>query len=67
MIEPTILYNLTSNYSVSDKLKVTFGINNLLDKDPPLSNQRLGSRVVFAQNVSKPIGRAYSARVNYSF
>lgn len=67
VIEPYILYNLTSSYTIKEKLKITFGINNLLDKDPPLSNQRLGSRVVFAQNVSKPIGRAYNVRVNYTF
>ncbi|WP_338764212.1 TonB-dependent receptor [Massilia sp. METH4] len=66
-IDHYTLYNLTTNWNFSDKLKLTFGINNLLDEDPPLSNQRIGSRVVFAQNVSKPIGRAYNVRVNYTF
>ncbi len=66
-IEPYILYNLTANYNFSKQLKLTVGVNNLLDVDPPLSNQRLSSRVVFAQNIAKPIGRAYNVRLNYTF
>jgi iron complex outermembrane receptor protein len=66
-IEPYILYNLTANYAWNKQLKFTVGVNNLLDVDPPLSNQRLSSRVVFAQNIAKPIGRAYNVRVNYTF
>ncbi|NHZ99524.1 TonB-dependent receptor [Massilia sp. CCM 8734] len=66
-IEPYILYNLSANYAWNKRLKFTFGVNNLLDVDPPLSNQRLSSRVVFAQNIAKPIGRAYNIRVNYTF
>jgi iron complex outermembrane receptor protein len=66
-IEPYIIYNLTTNYNVNKNLKLTFGVNNLLDVDPPLSNQRLSSRVVFAQNIAKPIGRAYNVKANYTF
>jgi iron complex outermembrane receptor protein len=61
------LYNLSTNYKFSNHLKVSFGINNLFDVDPPLSNQRLSSRVVFAQNVSKPIGRTWVSRAEYTF
>jgi iron complex outermembrane receptor protein len=42
-------------------------VNNLFDTDPPLSNQRLSSRVVFARNIAKPIGRAYTVRADYTF
>jgi iron complex outermembrane receptor protein len=66
-IEPYIIYNLTTNYNVNKNLKLTFGVNNLLDVEPPLSNQRLSSRVVFAQNIAKPIGRAYNVKANYTF
>ena len=66
-IDPYIIYNLTTNYNFNEHLKLTFGINNLLDVDPPLSNQRLSSRVVFAQNIAKPIGRAYNVKANYTF
>ena len=67
VIQPYTIYNLSANYKVSKKLRITAGVNNLLDVDPPLSNLRLSSRVVFAQNIAKPIGRAYSVRANYTF
>ncbi len=67
VIEPYTLYNLTGSYDIAKELKLTVGVNNLLDDNPPLSNQRLSSRVVFAQNVSKPIGRAFNVKVNYNF
>ena len=67
VIDSYTLYNLTVNYTGIKGLTITAGINNLLDTDPPLSNQRLSSKVVFAQNVSKPIGRAFSLRAGYTF
>ncbi|MES2151446.1 MAG: TonB-dependent receptor [Pseudomonadota bacterium] len=67
VIDSYTLYNLSVNYSGFKNLKLAGGINNLLDTDPPLSNQRLSSKVVFAQNVSKPIGRAFTVRATYSF
>ena len=67
VIDHYILYNLSTNYKFSDNLKVTFGVNNLLNEEPPLSNQRLSSRVVFAQNIAKPIGRAFTLRAEYGF
>jgi iron complex outermembrane receptor protein len=66
-IKPYIIYNLSTNYELSDHMKLTIGVNNLLDTDPPLSNQRLSSRVVFAQNIAKPIGRAWTMKANYTF
>ena len=67
VIDSYTLYNLTVNYTGIKGLTISGGINNLLDTDPPLSNQRLSSKVVFAQNVSKPIGRAFSLRAAYTF
>ena len=66
-IKPYIIYNLTTNYSFNEHLKLTLGVNNVLDTEPPLSNQRLSSRVVFAQNIAKPIGRAWTMKANYTF
>ena len=66
-IKPYIIYNLATNYAVSDHLKLSIGVNNVLDIDPPLSNQRLSSRVVFAQNIAKPIGRAWTMKASYTF
>ncbi len=67
VIKSYTLYNLTTHYKFNDHLSMTVGANNLFNTNPPLSNQRLSSRVVFAQNVSKPIGRAFTVKVNYVF
>jgi iron complex outermembrane receptor protein len=67
VISPYKLYNLSTNYKIGEHMKVSFGVNNLFDVDPPLSNQRLSSRVVFAQNIAKPIGRTWVTRAEYTF
>ena len=67
VIDHYTLYNLSTNYKFSDNLRVTLGVNNLFNEEPPLSNQRLSSRVVFAQNIAKPIGRAFTLRAEYGF
>ena len=67
VIAPYRVYNLSTTYKVTPKFKLGVGVNNLFDHDPPLSNQRLSSRVVFAQNIAKPIGRAFTVRADYTF
>ena len=66
-IAPYRVYNLSTSYKVNKQLKLGLGVNNLFDEDPPLSNQRLSSRVVFARNVAKPIGRTFTVRADYTF
>ena len=67
VIKPYRVYNLSTSYKISKNVKIGAGVNNLFDVDPPLSNQRLSSRVVFARNIAKPIGRAYTVRADYTF
>ncbi len=67
VISPYKIYNLSTNYKFTKNFKLNFGINNLKDVNPPLSNQRLSSRVVFARNIAKPIGRTYVIRGEYTF
>jgi iron complex outermembrane receptor protein len=67
VIDPYRVWNLSANYKLGKNTRLTLGVNNVLDVDPPVSNQRLSSRVVFAQNIAKPIGRAYTARAEYTF
>jgi iron complex outermembrane receptor protein len=66
-IAPYRVYNLSTSYKFNKQLKIGAGVNNLFDEDPPLSNQRLSSRVVFARNVAKPIGRTFTVRADYTF
>ena len=67
VIDAQKMFNLTFGYTGFKALKLSGGIANLFNVDPPLSNQRIGSRVAFAQNVSKPIGRVFSFRGVYAF
>jgi iron complex outermembrane receptor protein len=67
VIDPYRVYNLTTSWKVSPNFKIGAGVNNLFDTEPPLSNQRLSSRVVFARNIAKPIGRAFTVRADYTF
>ena len=67
VIAPYRVYNLAASWKVNGQLKLGAGVNNLFDEDPPLSNQRLSSRVVFARNVAKPIGRTFTVRADYTF
>jgi iron complex outermembrane receptor protein len=67
VIDPYRVYNLSTTWSVTPKFKIGAGVNNLFDTEPPLSNQRLSSRVVFARNIAKPIGRAFTVRADYTF
>lgn len=67
IIDSQKMFNLTAGYTGFKNLKLSGGISNLFNVDPPLSNQRIGSRVAFAQNVSKPIGRTFSFMGKYSF
>ncbi|MDK6078394.1 TonB-dependent receptor domain-containing protein [Massilia varians] len=67
VIAPYRVYNLSTSWKVNKQLKIGAGVNNLFDEEPPLSNQRLSSRVVFAQNIAKPIGRAFTLRADYTF
>ncbi|GAB3458222.1 TonB-dependent receptor [Massilia terrae] len=67
VISPYKIYNLSTNYKFSKNFRLSFGVNNLRDVNPPLSNQRLSSRVVFARNIAKPIGRTYVLKGEYTF
>ncbi|WP_206240071.1 TonB-dependent receptor domain-containing protein [Novosphingobium terrae] len=57
------------SYQVNAMLKVTVGIKNLTDKDPPLSLQTGGggNQVGYDGRYYDPIGRSFYGRVNVKF
>jgi iron complex outermembrane receptor protein len=57
------------SYQVNSMLKVTVGIKNLTDKDPPLSLQTGGggNQVGYDGRYYDPIGRSFYGRVNVKF
>jgi iron complex outermembrane receptor protein len=48
-------------------LSVTFGINNLTDRDPPYSNQQEVFQANYDPRFTDPTGRKYYVRASYSF
>ena len=71
--DPEVDEHITYNYSVSwtgiDKLKLTFGIRNLLNTDPPFTLAYLdyGGGSGWEPRVADPRGRSFNLLAEYSF
>jgi iron complex outermembrane receptor protein len=63
-IEPYSVWNMTVTYKGIKHVKLSLGINNLLDEKPPVTNS---NATAYANNIASPIGRAYNARLTYEF
>ena len=61
------LWDLTASYAVSKQIKVRAGVLNLLDTDPPFSNQANYFLAGYDPTYTDPRGRSAFASVNYSF
>jgi len=62
------LYDLSVNYSGIKNLGIQLGVLNLLDKDPPFTNQtaRFQARG-YDDRIHNPLGRVYSLNAKYTF
>jgi outer membrane receptor for ferrienterochelin and colicin len=63
-IDSYLSYDGQYSYSGLANKKIVFGINNILDEDPPFSN---GSYSGYDTATHDPTGRFYYARLNYMF
>lgn len=61
------LWNLSATYTGWKGLTLTGGVKNLLDKDPPFTNQGTVFQKGYDPRYSDPIGRAIYLRASYSF
>ena len=61
------LWDLTGSYAFSKSLKVRAGILNVLDTNPPFSNQAYYFLAGFDPTYSDPRGRSGYVSLNYSF
>lgn len=61
------LLDLTGGYQVSTRLKLRGGIRNLLDKNPPRSNQLFSFSVGYDPSYTDPRGRQFYGALAYSF
>ncbi|MGO1542687.1 MAG: TonB-dependent receptor domain-containing protein [Luteimonas sp.] len=70
---PRVSSYTTYNYSVSwtgiEDVKVTFGVRNLLDKDPPFTAHQndFAAGAAWEPRIADPRGRAYSLLLEYTF
>jgi iron complex outermembrane receptor protein len=61
------LWDLTGSWAIGKQLKLRAGILNLLDKDPPFSNQAYYFLAGYDPSYTDPRGRSGFVSVNYSF
>jgi iron complex outermembrane recepter protein len=61
------LFNLSGNYNGIRNLKLTAGVLNLLDTDPPFSNQGNTFQVGFDPSYSDVRGRTFYVKASYKF
>ena len=62
-------FDWQTQYNFTKDVKLTAGITNLFDKDPPLSLQAGGggNQIGYDGRYTDPIGRAFYARAAYKF
>jgi iron complex outermembrane receptor protein len=61
------LWDLTGSWAVTERLKVRAGVLNLLNTDPPFSNQSWFFLAGYDPSYTDPRGRSAFVSVNYSF
>lgn len=61
------LWDLTGSFAVSKGLKIRAAIKNLLDSNPPSSNQVYSFLAGYDPNYTDPRGRTVYASMNYAF
>ena len=61
------LWDLSGSWALSKQLQLRAGINNLLDTDPPFSNQSYYFLSTYDPTYTDPRGRTFYASLKYSF
>ena len=68
-VDDYITYNYSVSYAGFDNTKVTFGIKNLFDEDPPFTAHQndFAAGAAWEPRIADPRGRAYTLLVEYKF
>jgi len=61
------LFDLTASYAPVKSLKFRVGIKNLMDRNPPTSNQIYSFLASYDPNYTDPRGRSFFGSISYSF
>jgi iron complex outermembrane recepter protein len=66
-VESYSLWDLTGSWNATKSLKLRAGVLNLLDTEPPFSNQAYYFLAGYDPTYTDPRGRSYYVSLNYSF
>ncbi len=66
-VEANSVWTLSAAYTGIRNATITAGVKNLLNTDPPFSNQSANPQTGYDPRLSDPIGRAYYLRLTYKF
>ena len=61
------VWDLYGSWSPTKSLTLNAGVRNLLDKDPPFSNQTQTFQAGYDPRYADPTGRSFFVRANYAF
>lgn len=68
MIDSQILVDLQTSYHITESTKLSFGVNNLFDEEPPFAiGDGDGDLYGYASGVHNPRGRYLYTKVSFSF
>ena len=65
-----IIYNLSASYTMAPNFKLSFGVKNLFDKDPPFAisyDSNNGSGSSWEPRVADPRGRSFTMLTEFKF
>ncbi|KAF1712603.1 TonB-dependent receptor [Pseudoxanthomonas kalamensis DSM 18571] len=68
-VDAYIVYNYNLTYTGFEKMKLSFGIKNLLNTDPPFTAHKndWAAGAAWEPRIADPRGRAYTLQVEYKF
>jgi iron complex outermembrane receptor protein len=66
-VEAYSLWDLTGSWQATDRLKVRAGVLNVLDTDPPFSNQAYYFLAGYDPSYTDPRGRSFFIGIDYRF
>ena len=66
-VGPYETFDITGSYTAFKAVKLTLGIRNLIDRNPPFTNQNQYFQVGYDPTIGDPHGRTYYARLSYTF
>ena len=61
------IHDISASYAATKDMLLTIGVNNVFDKDPPLTGQNTTFQRGYDPRFTDPIGRSFLLRASYKF